>query len=49
MKMMESGGCLDVDAKTKLQLVNGKVGERCDEVFRDTGCTGVLIKQDLVN
>ena len=41
--------CLDVDAKDKLQLVNGKVGERCVEVLRDTDCTGVIIKRDLVN
>ena len=49
MEVMKSGVCLDVDAKDKLQLVNGKVGERCVEVLRDTGCTGVLIKRDLVN
>ena len=49
IKVMKSGACLDVDAKAKLQLVNGKVGKRCVEVFRDTGCTGVLIKRDLVN
>ena len=47
--MMKSGVCLDVDEKDKLQLVNGKVGERCVEVLRDTSCTGVLIKRDLVN
>ena len=49
MEVMKSGVCLDVDAKDKLQLVTGKVGERCVEVLRDTGCTGVLIKRDLVN
>ena len=49
MEVMKSGMCLDVDEKDKLQLVNGKVGERCVEVLRDTGCTGVLIKRDLVN
>ena len=49
MEVMKSGVCLDVDAKDKLQLVNRKVGERCVEVLRDTGCTGVLIKRDLVN
>ena len=49
MEVMKSGVCLDVDAKDKLQLVKGKVGERCVEVLRDTGCTGVLIKWDLVN
>ena len=49
MEVMKSGVCLDVDAKDKLQLVNGKVGERCVEVLRDTGCTGVLIKRDVVN
>ena len=49
MEVMKSGVCLDVDAKDKLQLVNGKVGERCVEVLRDTGCTGVLIKRNLVN
>ena len=49
MEVMKSGVCLGVDAKDKLQLVNGKIGERCVEVLRDTGCTGVLIKRDLVN
>ena len=49
MEVMKSGECLDVDAKDKLQLVNGEVGEKCVEVLRDTGCTGVLIKRDLVN
>ena len=49
MEVMKSGVCLDVDAKDKLQLVNGKVGERCVEVLRDTVCTGVLTKWDLVD
>ena len=49
MKVMKRGVCLHVDAKDKLKLVNGKVGKRCVEVLRDTGCTGVLIKRDLVN
>ena len=41
--------CLDIDAQDKLQLVNGKVGNMCVKVLRDTSCTGVLIKRDLVN
>ena len=49
MEVMKSGVCLNVDAKDKLQLVNGKVGERCIEELPDTSCTGVLIKRDLVN
>ena len=49
MEVMKSGVCLNVDEKDKLQLVNGKVGEKCVEVFRDTGRTGLLIKWDLVN
>ena len=49
VKVLKSGVCLDVDAKDKLQLVNGKVGKRCAEVLRDTGCTRVLIKRDLEN
>ena len=49
IEVMKSGVCLDVDAKDKLKLVNGKVGEKCVEVLRDIGCTGVLIKRDLVN
>ena len=49
MEVMKSGVCLDVDAKDKQQLVNGKVGERCVVVLRDTSCTGVLIKRDMVN
>ena len=38
MEVMKPGVCLVVDAKDKLQLVNGKVGERCVEVLRDTAC-----------
>ena len=49
MEVKKSGVCLDVDAKDKLQLDKGKVGERCVELLRDTSCTGVLIKQDLMN
>ena len=49
MEVMKSKMCLDVDAKNKLQLINGKIGEKCVEVLCDTGCTGVLIKRDLVN
>ena len=49
MEVMKCGVCLDVDAKDKLQLVNGKVGKRCVKVLHDTGCAGVLIKRDLVN
>ena len=49
IEVMKSGVCLDVNAKDKLQLVDGKVGERCVKVLRDTSCTGVLIKRDLVN
>ena len=44
MEAMKCGVCLDVDAKDKLQLVNGNVGKRSVEVLRNTGCTGVLIK-----
>ena len=44
MEVMKSGVSLDVDEKDKLRLVNEKVGKRCVEVLRDTGCTGVLIK-----
>ena len=49
MEVMKFGVCLDVDAKDQLQLVNGKLGKSCVEVLPDTGCTGVLIKRDLVN
>ena len=33
----------------KRQLVDGKIGESCVEVLRDTDCTEVLIKQNFVN
>ena len=49
MEVMKSGVRLDVDAKDKLQLVNGEKDERCVEVLCDTSCTGDLIKRDLLN
>ena len=49
MEAMKSGVCLDVDAKDKLQLVNGRMGKKYVEVLCDTSCTRVLIKRDLLN
>ena len=49
MEVMKSGVCLDVDAKDKLQVVKWKSRRKVCRVLCDTGCTGVLIKRDLVN
>ena len=32
-----------------MPVVTGKVGDRCVEVLRDTGCKGVIIRRDLVS
>ena len=31
-----------------MPVVTGKVGDRCVEVLRETGCNGVIIRRDLV-
>ena len=55
---LKSGGSIKVihataweipNSKDKLPLVTGKVGGKSAEVLRDTGCTGVIVKKDLVS
>ena len=35
--------------RSKMPVVKGRVGEKTVEVLRDTGCTGVVVKKDLVD
>ena len=44
-----NGACLEKEISSRMPVVTGMVGERKVEVLRDTGCTGVIIKRNLVN
>ena len=32
-----------------MPVVKGRVGEKCVDVLRDTGCSGIVVKRDLVS
>ena len=49
IKMIHATACEIPNSKDKLPLVNGKVGGKSAKVLRDTGCTGVIVKKDLVS
>ena len=49
IKVIHATACEIQNSKDKLPLVNGKVGGRSAEVLRETGCTGVIVKKDLVS
>ena len=42
-----SAACSDKIAKT-MPVTSGKVGDRTVSVLRDSGCSGVVIKRNLV-
>ena len=35
--------------RSKMPVVNGRVGEKPVDVPRDTGCSGIVVKRDLVS
>ena len=35
--------------RSKIPIVKGSVGEKCVDVLRDTGCSGIVVKRDLVS
>ena len=43
-----NGACMEADIKENLPVLSGQVKGRSVEVLRDTGCSGVIIKRDLV-
>ena len=48
-KVIHTTACEIPNSKDKLPLVTGKVSRKSAEVLRDTGCTGVIVKKDLVS
>ena len=42
-----NGACMDAKMTEGMPVVTGKIGDRCEEVLRDTGCNGVIIRRDL--
>ena len=42
-----NGACMGAEMTEGMPVVTGKVGDKCVEVLRDTGCNGVIIKRDL--
>ena len=35
--------------RSKMPVVKGRVGEKCADALRDTGCGGIVVKRDLVS
>ena len=35
--------------RSQMPVVKGRVGEKCVDVLRDTGCSGIVVKRDLVS
>ena len=45
-----SSACVEPLTGVRSQmLVKGRVGEKCVDVLRDTGCSGIVVKRDLVS
>ena len=49
IKVIHATACEIPNSKDKLPLVTGKFGGKSAEVLRDTGCTRVIVKRDLVS
>ena len=49
IKVIHASACKIPHLKDKLPLVTGKVGGKSAEVLRDSGCTEVIVKRDLVS
>ena len=45
-----SNACVEplTGVRSKMPVVKGRVGEKTVDVLRDTGCSGVVVKKDLV-
>ena len=46
-----SSACVEplTGVRSKMPVVKGRVGEKCVDVLRDTGCSGIVVKRDLVS
>ena len=44
-----NGACMEADIKDNLPVLKGKVKGKSVEVLRDTGCSGVIVKRELVD
>ena len=40
---------MDIAMTEGMPVVNGKVGDKCVKVLRDTDCNGVIITRDLIS
>ena len=46
---MLKGASMEVETKENLRVVSGKMGDKNVEVFRDSGCKGVIVKREQVD
>ena len=46
-----SSACVEplTGVRSQMPVVKGRVGEKCVDVLRDTGCSGIVVKGDLVS
>ena len=44
-----NGAWIGAEMTEGMPVVTRKLGDRCEEVLRDTGCNGVIIRRDLVS
>ena len=46
-----SSACVEplTGVRSEMPVVKGRVGEKCVDVLRDTGCSGIVVKRDLVS
>ena len=46
-----SSACVEplTEVRSQMPVVKGRVGEKCVDVLRDTGCSGIVVKKDLVS
>ena len=46
-----SSACVEplTGVRSKMPVVKGRVGEKSVDVLRDTGCSGIVVKRDLVS
>ena len=44
-----NGACMGAEMTEGMPVVTGKADDRCVKVLRDTGCSGVIVRRDLVS